>query len=929
MDKLDFKKSNLKSPIGDGLFDLYINDKHQIIYKKIKKNIDNISIYKNIIYNLKNNPILSKYILKPENIQIKEDGSYFSMFVKNGIRLYDIDSKKVIDNNILIKIKESVKYLQKDLNEYVKNNTLNGDWALHNLIYCLDTNKIYNVDLEGFYTYPFIHNNGNCDIKYCNERFNKLLIIIEKKLEYFTLILWNPTIFQSEKILQDIPNIIEKNEIIIPKEKLHEYIFDIYKLDTRCSHNTVLPPKIQLLKEYEDRHLMVKFKIDNPTYSNNICNQVVELKERIRKKYKSNIKNYIKDIMIHMADNFEQSKYIWEKNVKLMINSIKKKEKVAICLSGELRTFNKTYENFYKNIINILKKKFEVDIFMFIWKTENKNNVEKALEIYKPKKYIIKDDFKFKLPYFCENMYFYKGRLNDIILNFSNSIKMFYGIYECFNLIESNDYNYVIRNRYDNLFNENININTFNNNLYISNGHYFYLNGKPTNINDSFAYGPYKIMSEYSNFINMYESILLQIKNRELKEDCNYLYKSITPTLLFKYYISHFKNIKYLETNIKYGILRTNNKLTIYQNDQKYGYEGFMYKIKNIYYEYVTFILWKSNNTLLEIIKQNFKKYEITIDDFDYNKEKRYNLMKKIYFPNPINKNDPRISYNDKITLITIKYYNPDYKYIFRSKKYHPCIDSIICFKTKLRKKFKALEFHVSDFLNESNDCLLSLKNIKPEYIIINFNNLYGICHNGKTTDDSRSGNFTFKNIKNSYNYKYVIGDKDDYHKYCQKKLGHSVEKFEKLLKNFNIETYNNFNHITIYKYDNDNYIINDGMHRASILYSLGYRHITAKIIEKPMDWYIFKFKINKTLLKTDDSHNEIYHNFINELSKNNIYYTLENISFYHKVFNIKNNEYKKYLNEKYFILVDDTYKTISSKFEKEEAYYIRFKLKN
>ena len=52
MDKLDFKKSNLKSPIGDGLFDLYINDKHQIIYKKIKKNIDNISIYKNIIYNL-------------------------------------------------------------------------------------------------------------------------------------------------------------------------------------------------------------------------------------------------------------------------------------------------------------------------------------------------------------------------------------------------------------------------------------------------------------------------------------------------------------------------------------------------------------------------------------------------------------------------------------------------------------------------------------------------------------------------------------------------------------------------------------------------------------------------------------------------------------------------------------------------------------
>jgi hypothetical protein len=140
-------------------------------------------------------------------------------------------------------------------------------------------------------------------------------IIFQEKIndEYFTLILWNPTLFQSEKILQDIPNIIESKEIIISKEFLHEYIFDIYKLDTRCSHNIVLPPKIKKLKEYNDKHLVVKFKIDNPQYTNNICKQAVQLKEMIRNKYKSNIKNYIKDIMIHVTDNFEQSKYIWEK----------------------------------------------------------------------------------------------------------------------------------------------------------------------------------------------------------------------------------------------------------------------------------------------------------------------------------------------------------------------------------------------------------------------------------------------------------------------------------------------------------------------------------------------------------------------------------------------------------------------------------------
>ena len=253
----------------------------------------------------------------------------------------DINSNSRIDDTILDNLKRSIQDMKKKLNNYVKTNKLSGDWALHNLIYCLDTNKIYNVDLEGFYIYPFVHDNGNCDIKYCNDRFDKLVEIINKlsskdchtrektNIGYFTLILWNPTLFQSEKILQDIPNIIEKKEILVPKEFLHDYIFDIYKLDTRCSHNIVLPPKIQKLKEYNDNHLIVKFKIDSPQYTNNICNQAVQLKEMIRKKYKSNIKNYIKDIMIHVADNFEQSRYIWEKNidtlniVKLLVQEAK------------------------------------------------------------------------------------------------------------------------------------------------------------------------------------------------------------------------------------------------------------------------------------------------------------------------------------------------------------------------------------------------------------------------------------------------------------------------------------------------------------------------------------------------------------------------------------------------------------------------------
>lgn len=340
---LPFIKSELKSPIGNGLFEILINTKENILYKKKKKKINfiNIENYKKIIYGIKSNPVLCEYIFEPEKIYIEDDGSYYSSFIKNSIRLYDINSNSRIDDTILDNLKRSIQDMKKKLNNYVKTNKLSGDWALHNLIYCLDTNKIYNVDLEGFYIYPFVHDNGNCDIKYCNDRFDKLVEIINKlsskdchtrektNIGYFTLILWNPTLFQSEKILQDIPNIIEKKEILVPKEFLHDYIFDIYKLDTRCSHNIVLPPKIQKLKEYNDNHLIVKFKIDSPQYTNNICNQAVQLKEMIRKKYKSNIKNYIKDIMIHVADNFEQSRYIWEKNidtlniVKLLVQEAK------------------------------------------------------------------------------------------------------------------------------------------------------------------------------------------------------------------------------------------------------------------------------------------------------------------------------------------------------------------------------------------------------------------------------------------------------------------------------------------------------------------------------------------------------------------------------------------------------------------------------
>ena len=303
----------------DGRFYIYKYDENTV-YKKIKNEIPNQKLlakkikknflkYKNIIKNIHK----VNFLPSIKGYDVESDGSYKCKFI-NGYRLDRIGNLNLKFNEI-VKIKCAILKLKGILNKNAYR--LSGDWALHNLIYSINDDKIYNIDLEGFFSYPSVPKWGNINFinKWLDDCDNKLNEIISRT-QYFTIILWNPTLFQSKEILQDIPNIIEKKEISISNDYLHKYIFDIYKFDTRCSHNIVLPPKIKKLKEYNNKHLIVKFIIDNPTYKNNICIEAVNLKEIIRKKYKSNIKNYTRGMMIHIADDLKQSKYIWEKNTE-------------------------------------------------------------------------------------------------------------------------------------------------------------------------------------------------------------------------------------------------------------------------------------------------------------------------------------------------------------------------------------------------------------------------------------------------------------------------------------------------------------------------------------------------------------------------------------------------------------------------------------
>ncbi len=178
LDKLKFEKTELKSPCKGGVV-IYANWQENILYKNMQRKIKYIYNYKNIIYNLYREPILCKYIFEPEKVYIEDDGSYYTMYIQRGIRLYDITLNTKLDHLVLMSLRKSISSIKKELNDYTNKKRLSGDWALHNLVYCLNTNKIYNVDLEGFYTYPLIFKGSKCcSIKYCNTMFDKLLIII-------------------------------------------------------------------------------------------------------------------------------------------------------------------------------------------------------------------------------------------------------------------------------------------------------------------------------------------------------------------------------------------------------------------------------------------------------------------------------------------------------------------------------------------------------------------------------------------------------------------------------------------------------------------------------------------------------------------------------------------------------------------------------
>ena len=209
--------------------------------------------------------------------------------------------------------------------------------------------------------------------------------------------IWSPVFDYHNVIINELNNNyginkLHKYHIYDFKKKKFMYeksILDIYTTDD-IEISKVKNIKIKNMTPYSNKYIFFSIKIDNPEFrikektKTKISKVVENIKKNIREKYKIKVNNYIHDIIIHIADNFEQSNKI----IKIM---------------------NK-YKNFIKNTFMntkvFLKYQFNKTIF---------TRYDMLVRKYSINEYLNNKDYDFAL---YKKMQFLRIKKNDCHLKF-------------------------------------------------------------------------------------------------------------------------------------------------------------------------------------------------------------------------------------------------------------------------------------------------------------------------------------------------------------------------------------------------------------------------------------------------------------------------------------------------------------------------------
>jgi len=193
--------------------------------------------------------------------------------------------------------------------------------------------------------------------------------------------------------------------------------------------------------------------------------------------------------------------------------------KIAICISGQARNYEKGYQELKKWFLD----KYDCDIYIHTWKDKkiirsnfdenftpshsyelNDNDFDQILKLYQPKAHYFQYPIKFDINDI-------KGKLNR---RFNNLMSAAYSIQACYDLVKESGikYDLVIRYRFDLQFTDWVSpdcqfltditqldptyIHAFK--YHVENG----IEGRPGEIDDLFAIGGMNVMEVYSNYFS-------------------------------------------------------------------------------------------------------------------------------------------------------------------------------------------------------------------------------------------------------------------------------------------------------------------------------------------------------------------------------------------------------------------------------------------
>jgi hypothetical protein len=198
-------------------------------------------------------------------------------------------------------------------------------------------------------------------------------------------------------------------------------------------------------------------------------------------------------------------------------------QRAALVFSGQLRSFSKCYANIQKNVLNVLKRQgIQFDIYFHVWKDEDRQKIKYLKKVW-PRARVVQTTLPsniFDARPWAQTISV--GRGSGISSTPQERDRMYRslcyqwcGVARAFDFYrevrekEGKSYDWVFRCRPDVIYDKKLRLPSSPSKaaLYVGPKHRFVRSGRPTNVNNIYAYGSQSTMDIYGSFYHRLEEV--------------------------------------------------------------------------------------------------------------------------------------------------------------------------------------------------------------------------------------------------------------------------------------------------------------------------------------------------------------------------------------------------------------------------------------